>query len=106
MILQPDSVVPLIVRNLAMGLSGLRGSIYSSIAGVIARTTDDNTQSMGDSEAYPAREGRRPQRRTTFMSPTRYDSPVSDVECNGWCGYDHISGPIVVSILFRVAWVN
>ncbi|KAH9059168.1 caspase domain-containing protein [Lactarius vividus] len=109
-----------IVRNYAIGHSGLHGSALQlpSIIGVMARNIDNNrlhtdplpspsarlridTQvggstdeanrrrmSMGDSEEYPPREGRRPRSRAALVSPTRYDSPVSFVKCDGWCNYD------------------
>ena len=120
-----------IVRRRAIGRSGLPGSVHlpPSIVDVIPRTTD-NTQfptnplpssspplridsqvagsayegsrkSMGGSEAV--RDGRRLQRDTSPLTPTLHASPVSSVLCTGWCGYDLVPGPIVVSILFRIA---
>ena len=34
---------------------------------------------------------------SSILSPTRYDSPVSRVGCDGWCGYDLIPRATVVS---------
>lgn len=39
---------------------------------------------------------------TTILSPTRYDSPVPGVLCDGWCGYDLIPRATVVSAI--CAW--
>ncbi|KAI9438818.1 caspase domain-containing protein [Lactarius indigo] len=110
-----------IVRNHAMGHSGLHGSASQlpSIARVMARNIDNNIRlhtdplpspcaplrintqvggsideanrrwmSMGDSEGYSPREGRRPRSIAALVSPTRYESPVSFVKCDGWCDYD------------------
>ena len=124
---QPDSVSPLIVRSHAMGLSGPQGSVHPSIAGF---STDSNTRSPTDpptspsprlridthvggcvdggkwrrksmgTGAYPAGEGR--SHGPALLTPMRYDSPVSSVACDGWCRYDVIPFPIVVSIIPRV----
>ncbi|KAH9959977.1 caspase domain-containing protein [Russula dissimulans] len=34
----------------------------------------------------------------SFLSPTRYDSPVSSVGCSGWCGYEIVPHPTVLSL--------
>ena len=34
---------------------------------------------------------------SSILSPTRYDSPVSRMKCDGWCGYDLIPRATVVS---------
>jgi hypothetical protein len=34
----------------------------------------------------------------SVLSPTQYDSPVSRVSCNGWCGYDLFPRATVVSL--------
>jgi len=54
--------------------------------------------SMGDSEAHPAREGRLQQRYADVLSPTRYDSPVSNVRCDGWCKYDIFARRVALSL--------
>ncbi|KAI9440267.1 caspase domain-containing protein [Lactarius psammicola] len=121
-----------IVRNYAMGHSGLRGSgpPLPSIAGVMARdinnirlqtdplpssctglridtqvggSTDEGQpnrrwMSTGESEVYPAREGRRLRSCATLLSPTRYESPVSNVKCDGWCDYDPFARRTVLSL--------
>ena len=84
-------------------------------------------RSMGDSKAHPAREGRLQRRyaialspfptpiprwkslgdsggyRADILSPTRYDSPVSNVRCDGWCKHDIFARRVAVSValIFR-----
>ncbi|KAF8259966.1 caspase domain-containing protein [Lactarius quietus] len=117
------------VRQQAMAHAGARGSgpPLPLIDAVIARDTDGSvrlptdqspspspqlridtkvkkSRSTGDSEVHPAR-GRRPQSGIGFMSPTRrrYDSPVSNVKCDGWCKSDPLArrvAAIVVISLF------
>jgi len=103
-----------------MGLSGLQGSAYPlpSIAGVIAYTDSNNRsptdplpspcprlkintqvrestdqsnrrwRSVGDSGAY----------RADVLSPTRYDSPVSNIKCDGWCKRDIFARRVALSL--------
>ncbi|KAH8994283.1 caspase domain-containing protein [Lactarius akahatsu] len=54
--------------------------------------------SMGDSEGYPPREGRRLRSCVPLVSPTRYESPVSIVKCDGWCHYDPFVRKTVLSL--------
>lgn len=130
-VLPPDSRPVVIVRQHAMGLSGLHGAAYPlpSIVDVMTRNIDSNTRvytdplpapcprlridtkleestedrqtdkrcrSMG-SEACPAREGR-PRSSGSFVSPTRFESPVSNV-CDGWCRYNPFARRSAVSVL-------
>jgi hypothetical protein len=111
-----------------MGLSGLHGAAFPlpSIVGVMTRDIDSSTRVYSDplpapcprlqidtkledsreddkpnkrwrSEAAPAREGR-PRSSGSFLSPTRYDSPVSNV-CDGWCEPDPFARRTAVSVL-------
>jgi hypothetical protein len=115
-----------------MGLSGLQGPAYPlpPIAVVIAPTDSNNrspteplpspsprlkidtqvgesadkgqlnrrTKSLDDSGEY----------RPDVLSPTRYDSPVSNVRCDGWCKHDIFARRVAVSVAlsFVLALVN
>lgn len=65
-------------------------------------------KSMGDSETYPVREGRRPRSCAPFLSPTRYASPVSNVKCDGWCRDNPFACAVVLSLSacsdLQLAW--
>ena len=43
----------------------------------------------------------------SVLSPTRrYESPISRVRCDGWCGYELNPCATVVSVDSRASWVN
>ncbi|KAN0136668.1 Caspase domain containing protein [Lactarius tabidus] len=112
-----------VVRHQAMGLSDLRGTTdpFPSISGVIARdnapfladpwpphprllTTTKSEESTEDgqpnrgmgSEAGPTRKCR-PRSNGSFLSPTRHESPVSNV-CDGWCRYNSFTRRTALSL--------
>ncbi|KAN0136650.1 Caspase domain containing protein [Lactarius tabidus] len=116
------------VRHQAVGLSGLHGNPFALIADVVTRdnvqlltdpfpsphpllqidtqvlaeTTDDGQPnrrrtSIGESEIHPVGEGGHSGSHA-ILSPTRCDSPVSYVRCDGWCGYDPFESRFAVSL--------
>ena len=61
------------------------------------RTKDGQSNKRGKSEAHPAREGRL-RNSASFLSPTRFESPVSNV-CDGWCEYNVLAHRTAVRVL-------
>ncbi|KAI0297813.1 hypothetical protein B0F90DRAFT_1737856 [Multifurca ochricompacta] len=105
------------VRGCAMGLSNL--SDLSSQAPSISSVMNDRLTNQSlplplriDTQVgsvFPAvqrtmsmeryiREGRSARGSTPLLSPTRYESPVSRVKCDGWCGYEIRPHPNVLSL--------
>ena len=106
LVLRLDFVV--IVRHHAMGPSDLRqaGHPLPSTAGTMARSTVNNPLPS----SYPelridtqVGEDGCPTSNANILSPTRYDSPVSNIKCDGWCEYDPFERRIAVSFLYHLA---
>ena len=101
-----------IVRHHAMGPSDLCQTDHPlpSTAGTMARSTVNDIQFHTDTlpSSYPelridtqAGEDGRPKSNANILSPTQYDSPVSNVKCDGWCEYDPFERRIAVSFLYH-----
>jgi hypothetical protein len=71
---------------------------------MLVESTDDGqpTRHWGsigaESEAYPTGEDGHPRSYANILSPTRCDSPVSYVKCDGWCGYDPFESRFALSL--------
>ena len=101
-----------IVRHHAMGPSDLRQTDHPlpSTAGTMARSTVNDIQFHTDTlpSSYPelridtqVGEDGCPKSNANILSPTQYDSPVSNVKCDGWCEYDLFERRIAVSFLYH-----
>ncbi|KAI9511062.1 caspase domain-containing protein [Russula earlei] len=98
-----------IVRGHAFDFVGFPDSAtrrFTTIASVMSGHQLDDTPSGSplriDTDISPAKVDGHDTRGlrgcAPFLSPTRYDSPVSNMRCDGWCAYEDFSHPTAVSL--------